>query len=277
MSDYSSATVPKALGRQSSNLYSFMSTKWAMVAIIWALVLTFIILAAMQISIVFYCAAVVWTAAWVNCCRTTAKIDKTVLVLKFLLRSKAGHTILPKYDLAPEYLEQHFPLKKIHSEGLIEFGNHIYGVLMKMDPSRINDGDLPAHLASVQAALNSIPPGDVFKTFACSRLNMTKPFTNRILEAANNYDTTAAQQRHLYSLHKQVSGSDRDTVDWHFWALLCFPAQDSVENAIITRQTRLPGLKKMFQKAGVGLYPITDPTEILLAYYQMLRQEEIRI
>lgn len=134
-----------------------------------------------------------------------------------------------------------------------------------MDPSRVNDENLSQHLASVHAALNSIPPGDVLKTFACSRLNMTKTITNKILEVANNHDTTAAQQKHLYSFHKQVSGSDKDTIDWHFWALLCFPTQKSVENAEIIRQTRLPGFKKMFLKAGVSLYPIIDTTEILLA------------
>ncbi len=277
MSDYSSATVPKALGRQSANLYSFMSTKWATVATVWALVLTFILLAAMHISVIFYSVAVVWIAIWVKCCRTTAQIDKTVLVLKFIIRSKAGHTTLPKYDLTPEYIEQHFPLKKIHPHGLIEFEDHIFGVLMKMSPSRVDDGSLSQHLGAVQAALNSVPPGDILKTFACSRLNVTKPITSRILAAVNNHNTTPAQQKHLYSLHRQVSKSDINTIDWHFWALLCFPAQDTVETAQITRQTRLPGFKKIFRKAGVGLYPINDTTEILLAYYQMLRQEEIQI
>jgi hypothetical protein len=278
---YTAASVPKSLNRHSSQLSSFMSARWGMWAVVFATALTacllFILLYSNTIIILFFAlVALGLISVWFLCFRSTEKIDKTGLILKYLYRSTTGQTVLPKYDMPVEYIEKYFPIHHIHKGGVIEFSDDMYGCIMKMAPSRIDEDSMETHLASVQAALNSIPPGDILKTFAASRRNLKKPITDKILEAANQERTTAPQQQHLYSLHSDVSKSDTGTVNWDFWAILCFKA-DSVDNAQVMAGVRLPGLKKAFRKAGAGLSVLTDPTDIGLSYYQMIRDVEVHI
>ena len=110
---------------------------------------------------------------------------------------------------------------------------------------------------------------------ACSRLNTYKPYSDDILNAANQEGTTDEQRKHLHSIYQMVENNTNETVEWQFNAALIFAADDPEDAGIIV-ETRLPGLKALFNNAGVGVYQIRDVFDIQTSMYQQLQREVIR-
>ncbi len=167
----------------------------------------------------------------------------------------------------------HFPIDTIHDGGLIQYTEGHYGVLLRVDPPRTTD-DKGINTA-LESVFNSLIPGDMLKIMACSRLNTYKPYSDDILTAANQDETTDEQRKHLHSIYQMVENNNNETIEWQFNAALIFDAEDPEDAGIIV-ETRLPGLKALFNNAGVGVYQIKDTFDIQLCMYQQLQREVIR-
>ena len=271
---YTDFNVSGEMGRDSRKLITFITIEWAVVFSIFAVVAVVFILFALLFSVYFFIFVVFLGLLWFVLAGTSEKIESTQIVISFFWRKFRGKTVIAKFKLPDEVILKHFPVEHVRDGGIIEYntGKH-YGVMLRMDPPRSTD-DKGINTA-LESVFNSLIPGDLLKIMACSRLNTYKPYSNDILTAANQEGATDEQRKHLHSIYQMVEKNDNETVEWQFNAVLIFTADD-VEDAEIVAETRLPGLKALFNNAGVGVYRVHDVFDIQLCLYQQLQREVIR-
>ncbi len=271
--DYTKFNVPGEMGRDKTRLVSFITIEWAVVFSLFAIVTIFFLFLAMFGTPVFFVPVVMIALFWAVVAGTADRIDDTKTVLSYFFRRYTGRTVISKYKLPDDVVLDHFPIDTIHDGGLIQYTEGHYGVLLRVDPPRTTD-DKGINTA-LESVFNSLIPGDMLKIMACSRLNTYKPYSDDILTAANQDETTDEQRKHLHSIYQMVENNNNETIEWQFNAALIFDAEDPEDAGIIV-ETRLPGLKALFNNAGVGVYQIKDTFDIQLCMYQQLQREVIR-
>lgn len=273
--DYTDFNVPVEMGRDKTKLVSFITTEWALIFSVFAIVAVVFITLGFVITNYFFIFAFLTLGVWAVFAGTSDQIDATKIVFSYFKRRVKGQTIISKYNIPDDVILKHFPVEHVHDGGIIEYntGKH-YGVMVKIDPPRTTDET--GINTALESVFNSLIPGDLLKIMACSRLNTYKPYSDDILDAANQEDTTNEQRKHLHSIYQMVEKNTSETVEWQFNAVLIFTADD-VEDAGIVAETRLPGLKTRFDNAGVGVYQIRDVFDIQSCLYQQLQREVIRV
>jgi hypothetical protein len=272
--DYTGFNVPAEMGRDRSKLVSFITIEWAVVFSIFAVIAIFLIMLSVFWSFWFIVPVVLGGIFWAVVAGTADRIDDSKIVASYFYRKHKGQTVIAKYKMPDDAVLNHFPIEHIHDGGLIEYTGGHYGVLLKMDPPRTTDDG--AHTTNLESVFNSLIPGDMLKIMACSRLNTYKPYSDDILAIANQDWTTDEQRKHIHSIYQMVEKNTNETVEWQFNAALLFAADDPEDAGIIV-ETRLPGLKALFNTAGVGVYQIRDVLDIQLCFYQQLQREIIRV
>lgn len=272
--DYTDFNVSGEMGRDSTKLISFITIEWTVIFSIFAVLAVVFILFALLFSTWFFIPVVFFGLLWAFLAGTSERIESTKIVISFFWRKFRGKTVIAKYKLPDEVILKHFPVEHVRDGGIIEYntGKH-YGVMLRMDPPRSTD-DKGINTA-LESVFNSLIPGDMLKILACSRLNTYKPYSNDILTAANQEGATDEQRKHLHSIYQMVEKNDNETVEWQFNAVLIFAADDA-EDAEIVAETRLPGMKALFNNAGVGAYRVHDVFDIQMCLYQQLQREVIR-
>jgi len=272
--DYTNFNVPAEMGRDRSKLVSFITVEWAAVFSLFAVIVMFFFMLTVFVSFWFIVPVFLAGIFWAVVAGAADRIDDSKMVASYFYRKHKGETVIAKYKMPDDVVLKHFPVEHIHDSGLIEYTGGHYGVMLKMDPPRTtDDGGLNT---SLEFVFNSLIPGDMLKIMACSRLNTYKPYSDDILTAANQDETTDEQRKHLHSIYQMVENNSNETVEWQFNAALIFAAED-LEDAGIIVETRLPGLKALFNTAGVGVYQIKDVFDIQVCLYQQLQREVIRV
>ena len=222
----------------------------------------------------FFIPVILGGLVWAVVAGTADRIDDSKIVISYFCRKYKGQTVISKFKLPDDVVLDHFPIEHIHDGGLIEYTGGHYGVLLKVDPPRTTDDG--AFTNALESVFNSLIPGDLLKIMACSRLNIYKPYSDDILTIANQEETTDEQRKHLHSIYQMIEKNTNETVEWQFNAALIFAADDPEDAGIIV-ETRLPGLKVLFNNAGVGVYQIRDMFDIQLCFYQQLQREVLRV
>jgi hypothetical protein len=271
--DYTNFNVPAEMGKDRSKLVSFITVEWAVIFSMFAVIAIFFIMLTILWSFWFIVPVILSGISWAVVARTTDQIDDSKMVASYFHRKFKGQTIISKYKMPDDVVLNHFPVETIHEGGLIEYTGGHYGILLMMDPPRTTDDG--AYNTNLESVFNSLIPGDLLKIMACSRLNTYKPYSDDILTVANQDETTDEQRKHLHSIYQMVENNNNETVEWQFNAALVFAADDPEDAGIIV-ETRLPGLKALFNNAGVGVYQINDIFDIQLCMYQQLQREVLR-
>src|SRR5450756_3028501 len=88
--------------------------------------------------------------------RSPKIMDRSVLMYKFLLRSIKGETVIAKFRLPDGFLERIIPIKAFHQDGIIEFMENKYGLLMRIEPSRISEDDIDMHIQKTRSLVDSL-------------------------------------------------------------------------------------------------------------------------
>lgn len=273
--DYTDFNVSGEMGSDRTKLITFITVEWAIVFSIFAVMAVFFILLAVVWSFFFIVPVVLGGIIWAVVAGTANRIDDSKMVLSYFYRKYRGQTVISKYTIPDEEILKHFPVEHVHDSGIIEYntGKH-YGVMFQVDPPRVTD--VGAYTTALESVFNSLIPGDLLKFMACSRLNTYKPYSDDILAVANQEGTTDEQRKHIHSIYQMIENDDEETVEWQFNAVLIFAADD-VEDAGIVAETRLPGMKALFNNAGVAIYRIHNVFDIQLCLYQQLQREVIRV
>lgn len=301
---YTQFNVPDTLSHEKGILYDFVTTQMALYALIFLIIPLLVLFALttvcsfiypLKYSILIMLFAFPVIAVWFFLFGSSAKVDRTTMILKFYARClmadpgksnpfkntyhkiincvKGEHPII-KYKMPDEEFKKHFPIDEIFDNGLISFSDGHYGILFKVDPPRISSES--TYNESMEAVFNSLVYGDMLKIMACSRLDTHKTYSDDIINTANDPGTTPEQKRHLQSIYQDLTANTQNTIDWQFHAVLIFDAEDR-QDADIAVETRVPGLQSLFNAAGVGVYQVTNTLDIQLTYLQQLHREVLKL
>lgn len=301
---YTQFNVPDTLSHEKTILVDFITLQVALYGLIFLIVPLSVLFAIMTVctfvftlkySIFIMLLAFPIIIFWFFLFGNSAKVDRTTMIFNFYARCflaypgkdspfknlqhrilncvRGEHPII-KYKVPDDEFKKHFPIDEIFDNGLISFTDGHFGIMLKVDPPRSSSES--TYNESMEAVFNSLVYGDMIKIMACSRLDVRKTYTDDIINTANDPDTTPEQKRHLQSIYQDLTADTQPAIYWQFHAVLIFDAEDK-QDANIAVQTRIPGLKSLFNVAGVGMYQITNTLDIQLIYLQQLHRKVLKI
>jgi hypothetical protein len=155
----------------------------------------------LQVAYVVLLLAIV--AIWIKYFSSFEKVDHQKMKVKFLYAGIQGKHVINKFAVPVSFLERLVPMVGIHEDGIIEFKDKKFGVLMETYPVRISEEEREGHEKRLEKVINGIPSNTHFKTIACSRLEPRKPILNYLLDVANKSNGDKATDLRFQSLIKK--------------------------------------------------------------------------
>ncbi len=214
-------------------------------------------------------------AFYVALLRNSEILDRTVLTYKYFIRKMNGQAAILKYTAPVSFLQQIVPIVGLHKNGLIEFVEKRYGLLLRIDPKRVSDDELDGHISKVKDIVDSLHGDMVMKTFVVSRSSMVKPLEKNLIDSINTGDKTQQQKEHLYSLYHEVHENTTPVIEWQFFIFLGLGQHLSIEDAEIARQAHLPGFEDRLYRAGMHAIPVTNELDLAVCFRQCFTQEAV--
>jgi hypothetical protein len=230
-----------------------MFTPWFVDAILYALIISYIIFFWMYL-------------------KNDEVLDRSQIKWSYFIRKINGQTILPKYIMTVPFLRQIVPILAVHKNGLIEFTEKRWGMILEIDPGRISDDELDTHIIKVKEVMDSLHGDMVMKTFACSRSNVSGAFRDSLVQKLNDGTRTKAQKEHLYSIYNDTSEKQKPIIEWQFYIFLGMGLHDDAQSAERARQSLLPGFENRLRYADMHVVPILKENDIAMAYRRCMTQ-----
>jgi len=219
------------------------------------------------------CLIALWAFFWKKL-RNDDMMEHAKLSYLYWLRLTRGDTVISKYnDAAIPILKQFLPIEAIHPNGLIQYTNNLYFLLLKYTPVRLSDDMRDAFLANTVNILNSLQDGVTFKFYVVSQNKQDDRYEQQILAAVNRPDISSSTKEHLYSLQKTVSSHTENNIQWSFYMSFGIGKYDSPHAAEISRQTLLTGLRDLLETAETDIHVIESPYEITYELYNCITSE----
>jgi hypothetical protein len=205
--------------------------------------------------------------------RSPKVMDRSVLVCKFLLKSIKGETVIAKFKLPAGFLERIIPIKAFHQDGIIEFTENKYGLLMRIEPSRIFEDDIDTHIQKTRALVDSLHGELLTKAFVCSIQETNyKPLARNIVNIINTQERTPEQKKHLDSLYHHAQENNNTVIQWQFYVFLSLGAYTTLDKAMIAKKQYFPGFSEKLQKLGILVMPLKHKEALASAYRQCITQ-----
>jgi hypothetical protein len=205
--------------------------------------------------------------------RSPKVMDRSVLIYKFLLKSIKGETIIAKFKLPAGFLERIIPIKAFHQDGIIEFMENKYGLLMRIEPSRISEDDIDTHIQKTRALVDSLHGELLTKAFVCSIQETNyKPLARNIVNIINTQERTPEQKKHLDSIYHHAQENNNTVIQWQFYVFISLGTYTTLDKAIIAKKQYFPGFSEKLQKLGVLVMPLKHKEALASAYRQCITQ-----
>jgi hypothetical protein len=205
--------------------------------------------------------------------RSPNVMDRSVLVYKFFLRSMKGETVIAKFRLPAGFLERIIPIKAFHNDGIIEFMENKYGLLMRIEPSRISEDDIDTHIQKTRALVDSLHGELLTKAFVCSiQETNSRPLARNVVNIINTQERTPEQKKHLDSIYHHAHENNNTVIQWQFYIFLSIGTHPNIEKAIIAKKQYFPGFSEKLQKLGILVMPLKNREALASAYRQCITQ-----
>lgn len=270
-------TIPKSMTRIREEYMGFpikfvgvvVVTSFVSLVLIMGILLSekrlFFILIQFFVIIVFY-----------RFMRSPMILDRSWLMYLFFIKSLRGQDITAKFTLPTGFMERIIPLKAFHPDGMIEFINNQYGLLMQIEPSRISDDEIDGHIQKVQNLIDSLHGNLSIKLFVCSMPQSGtgfKALEKNVINTVNTQDRTVEQKNHLLSIYHQAHDNQNVVIAWKFYMFLVLGRHKNIEEARIATKQYYPGFLLRLQKCGVLVNQLKDKTTLAAAYRQCITQQ----
>ena len=279
--NFASASIPRKVSKLKEKAYANVSYMWFIVAFVW-LVGSCVILLPMLIfsmGLIGKCILVAVLFVWLSIgfvwFRDTHKMEATFMLLNFFNKSISGKNNITKYTLSADRLKEIIPIEEVHPEGLIEFVDNHYGVLLNIDAPRVTDDELLIHEKKIAKLIDSLYGDQRITTYTASKLTTSDGLKNDLVDKMNIPDVSDAKRKHLHSIYDHIEEKKQDHNEWMTWFYIYMGQFDSVEDAEKRRQTYIPGLiKGHMQKADI-LCTVVQGDDVILSYRQMIEPRNI--
>ncbi len=205
--------------------------------------------------------------------RSPKIMDRSVLMYRFLLKSIKGETVIAKFKLPAGFLESIIPIRAFHQDGIIEFMENKYGLLMRIEPSRISEDDIDTHIQRTRALVDSLHGDLLTKAFVCSIQETNyKPLARNVVNIINTQERTPEQKKHLDSIYHHAQENKNTVIQWQFYVFLSIGTHPNIEKAMIAKKQYFPGFSEKLQKLGILVMPLKNREALASAYRQCITQ-----
>jgi hypothetical protein len=268
-------TVPKSITRIREE-WNGLPVRYVIIVISFA-VLSLILIASILLSDSgqgIYLALLFFELAFFyKFLRSPKVMDRSVLIYKFLLKSMKGETVIAKFRLPAGFLESIIPIRAFHQDGIIEFMENKYGLLMRIEPSRISEDDIDTHIQKTRALVDSLHGELLTKAFVCSIQETSyKPLARNIVNIINTQERTPEQKKHLDSIYHHAQENNNTVIQWQFYVFLSIGTHPNIEKAIIAKKQYFLGFSEKLQKLGILVMPLKNREALASAYRQCITQ-----
>jgi hypothetical protein len=197
-------------------------------------------------------------------------MDRSWLMYQYFIRSITGKNTLAKYVLPASFLESIVPIKAFHDLGIIEFLDNKYGLLMRIEPSRISDDELDSHISKGRSMVDALHGNLLMKFYIVSVNSNDAALERNVIDIINKEERSQKQKQHLYSIYHQLQDSTKTVIQWRFYTFVVLGEYKNLEEAKIARSQYMPGIESKLQKLGVRLMPLLDKNTLAVSYRQCL-------
>ncbi len=270
-----SANAPKIIRKVKDKAHGGATLKSFGVVVGWVFVSVFIVLPlAFVESSIIECLVVAtlidWWGLYYKYASTESKLEKSILFLKFFFDGYSGLHTIARYDTELKFLEDVFPLKNIHEDGLIQFLDNHYGLLIKFVPPQVQDEDEDAHGLRMQEVIDGLAGNTSIKFIAISRQTLRKPLLEKLLKMMNKRGVNKKVYEYLYSIYEMIRDKNTKDIEWTFCAFFGLGVYDNLQDAIDQMDSEFPGLVDSLTDAGMKqISKLTDRMKIAQEYRQM--------
>ena len=270
-----SANAPKVIRKVKDKAYGGATLKSFGVVVGWVFVSVFIVLplAFFESAIIEFLVVAVligWWGLYYKYTSTESKLEESILFLKFFFDGYSGLHTIARYDTDLIFLEDVFPLKNIHEDGLIQFLDNHYGLLIKFVPPQVQDEDEDAHGLRMQEVIDGLAGNTSIKFIATSKQILRKLLLDKLLKMMNKRGVNKKVYEYLYSIYEMIRDKDTKNIEWSFCAFFGLGIYDNLQDAVDQMDSEFPGLVDSLTDAGMKqIVKLTDRMKIAQEYRQM--------
>jgi hypothetical protein len=204
--------------------------------------------------------------------RTPARLQSTMLELRYRMRVHRGEHIIPKHTVPLTFLKNLVPLESVHPNGLIQFTNNRYGIMYRLFVPRKTGDDLDIFIQLVtKNIVDRIHDGQVLKVFEMQRYTRDTSIKNQVAEAMNNTSKTPQQREHLNSIYQQLITNTEIPTERFIYAFIALGRFSDPKEADAARTNLVPSLHDGFNLGGIGYRMLVFADEIGLAYRRCIK------
>jgi hypothetical protein len=268
------ATVPRTITRIHAEYYGypirylilvFALAVFCVVLVAGLLLSSSLIAKAVYVIILFGTVTIFVKFFW-----GAKSMDRSWLMYQYFIRSITGKNTLAKYVLPASFLESIVPIRAFHDLGIIEFLDNKYGLLMRIEPSRISDDELDSHISKGRSMVDALHGNLLMKFYIVSVNSNDAALEKNVIDIINKEERSQKQKQHLYSIYHQLQDSTKTVIQWRFYTFVVLGEYKNLEEAKIARSQYMPGIESKLQKLGVRLMPLLDKNTLAVAYRQCL-------
>jgi hypothetical protein len=197
-------------------------------------------------------------------------MDRTWLMYQYFIRYITGKSTLAKYALSASFLESIIPIKAFHDLGIIEFLGNKYGLLMRIEPSRISDDELDSHIAKGRSLVDALHGNLLMKFYVVSVNSDGAAIEKNVIDIINKEERSQKQKQHLYSIYHHLQDSTKTIIQWRFYIFVALGEYKNLDEAKIARSQYMPGIESKLLKSGVRIMPLLKKNTLAMAYRQCL-------
>ncbi len=267
-------TVPKTITRIRSEYYGYpirylvlvLAVAVFCVILVSGLLLSHSPAAKAVYVIILFCIVILFVRFFWG----AKSMDRTWLMYKYFIRSVTGKNTIAKYALPASFLGSIVPIKAFHDLGIIEFLGNKYGLLMRIEPSRISDDELDAHIAKGRSLVDALHGNLLMKFYIVSVNSSGAAIEKNVIDIINKQERSQKQKQHLYSIYHHLKDSVKTVIQWRFYIFINLGEYKDLNEAKIARSQYIPGIESKLQKSGVRVMPLLDKNTLASAYRQCL-------
>jgi len=199
---------------------------------------------------------------------------KSMAMIRYAISYIVGDTKADKYTCTAEFIKKKLPLEEIYENGMIEFSNGQYGVLLKQQLPHISDDGRAMFIGRNEDIVNPLPLGIIYKSHRWSSIDTTTPLVDQVREAINDPESTKEMKDHLYSSYDDMAGAAGNVV-WDGWGFIGVGKYKDPISAYNGSKVSVEVIMKSLRDADIISVRMTDEYEILMVYRQMLSMRRV--
>ena len=253
--NYVGGSVSKSYSRMKQTKYKGINLKtwlafgvWVIVSMIFVYPFTLFSIGGIGKIIVFSVLIVFWIGFF-KYGRNSQVIDRSIIHFKFVRRAMRGETDLAKFVQDNTFLEKFLPIKKVHNDGLIEYLNGTWGVMLIIQATRVSNDNLFMHLEGIRHLHDGLY-NEIYVTIISSTvLKHDNLLVDTLMDRSKETESIPAKE-HLVDLHNMVVDNNQSYKGQEITLIINLGPHDSYEYADISREGFVPGYLSALNQAN---------------------------